>query len=342
VSGDDPYGGQTAANTSPGWLNTTKDEVIDLDLDGMAEFAKDMVKVQDYLNARTGQLQLLAEMPTDAWEGNVLGEAGYIRSMMMNNYKGFTQYFSYLSIALSNVGMAAQTISDIYGSSDGWSAASLDAVSWAFGDKSAPRPGNLPSFVGETFWEKYNKALAAGAPPENAPDWVNQPPRTNADGSVTAIALGPDGQRKEITTFSVPGGGPTIVTTTLYDAKGKVVTQHSERTVTVQRGNSVVTRTEYTGPDGKPAGAQEKFTTYGAAGQETAHGRVTYGADGKPTSTTTDTTGADGSHHITTTNHDGKVVQDLHVGATTEGAEAVPDSPLQDTLDDIQQQDYGI
>jgi len=313
VSGDDPYGGQTAANTSPGWLNTTKDEVIDLDLDGMAEFAKDMVKVQDYLNARTGQLQLLAEMPTDAWEGNVLGEAGYIRSMMMNNYKGFTQYFSYLSIALSNVGMAAQTISDIYGSSDGWSAASLDAVSWAF-----------------------------GAPPENAPDWVNQPPRTNADGSVTAIALGPDGQRKEITTFSVPGGGPTIVTTTLYDAKGKVVTQHSERTVTVQRGNSVVTRTEYTGPDGKPAGAQEKFTTYGAAGQETAHGRVTYGADGKPTSTTTDTTGADGSHHITTTNHDGKVVQDLHVGATTEGAEAVPDSPLQDTLDDIQQQDYGI
>jgi hypothetical protein len=340
VSGDNPYQEQTTANTSPTWLEVGKGEQIDVNLDGMAEFAKDMVKIQDYVNARLGHLDLLGELPKDAWQGNVLGEVGLISSHMFNNYKGFTQYSRYVAVALNNVGMAAQTISDIYGSADGWSGASLDAVNWAFGVKTAPRPGNLPAFIGKTFWERYNEAVAKGAPPENAPDWVNKDPRTNADGSVTALAIGPDGQRREITTLNQ--GGVTTVTTVIYDAKGAVVTQHSERTETIRQGNSVTARTVFTDASGKQVGAQEKTTTYGAGGDVAEEKHVTYGADGKPTGSTTTTTGTDKSHTEVTRDADGKVTADVRIGAATEKADVSAQSPLQQTVEEIRGHDYGL
>ena len=340
MSGDNPYQEHTTANTSPTWLEVGKGEQIDLDLDGMGEFAKDMVKIQEYLNARLGNLDLLGELPKDAWEGNVLGEVSLISTNMFNNYKGFAQYSRYVATALNNVGMAAQTISDIYGSADGWSAASLGAVNWAFGDKQAPRPGNLPAFVGKTFWEHYNESVANGAPPADSPEWINQDPRNNPDGSVTALALGPNGQRREITTLTQ--GGVTLATTALYDSNGNLLTKTSQRTEVTRVGSVETTRTVSSDSTGREVGAQEKELTYGAGGDVTEEKHTTFGTDGKPTSTSTTTTGADNSHTEVTRDADGKVTREVHVGSETEGTDLSEKPPLQEAIDEIQTHDYGL
>jgi hypothetical protein len=341
--GDNPYGEQTAANTSTTWLDDQKK--VDLDLDGLVEFAKNLITIKDNLDSHTGYLSLLGELPMDAWDGTVLGEAAYVQQEMLANYGELRQYLSYLSIALNNIGMAAQTVADIYGSTDGWSAASLDAVNFAFGDKDAPRPDGLPPQIGKTFWDAYFEAQAAGgtAPPANDPGWRDQEkPRTNADGSVTYTATGPNGQVKEITTFSIPGTGVTVTTTTIKGANGKVLSTTSERTTTYTEGSTVVTRTSTTDGGGRITGSREERTTYAeGSGDVVAESKVNYDATGAETSATTTTTASDGTQTTTTTNN-GEVVRQIEVGPQTERGGFSPESPAKDAQDEIKQHDYGI
>ncbi|HEU4421339.1 MAG TPA: hypothetical protein VFR67_02230 [Pilimelia sp.] len=339
MSTDNPYQDQTDANTSLTWLGDQKK--VDLDLDGIREYAANMVTVKENLSSHTGYLDLLGQLPTDAWEGGVLGEGAYMRQQMMNNYGELRQYLAHLSTALDNIGMAARTVADLFSSTDGWSAADINAVNWAFGDKSATRPDNVPSYIGDTYWDKYFEAMndPEGAPPADSGAWVDQGQTVGPGGMVTQTAIGPNGQIKKIVTSTPPGGGAITVTTTIYNARGEVVSTSSSRTSTYLDGNTVVTRTVTTDGSGQTTGTKEDRTTY-SDGTVVAESSESRNADGDVTSSTTTRTNDDGTQTTTATSGDGPA-RTTTTGPQTPGVTGVPDSPTQQALEDIQGHDYG-
>lgn len=336
---ENPYEEQTAANTSQTWL---ADQVeVDLDLDGIREYATNMITIKENLSSHTGYLSLLGSMPTDAWDGGVLGEAAYVRHQMLGNYGELRQYLAYLGTALDNIGMAARTIADLFSSTDGWSAADLNAVNWAFGDRSATRPDNVPSYIGDTFWDKYFEARndPDGAPPADSTAWVDQGQVTGGPfGMVTQTAIGPNGQVKKVTTYSPPGAG-TITTTTIYNARGEVISTTSTQSSTHLDGNTVVTRAVTTDGSGRTTGTQEERTTYDSDGNVVGESRENRNADGDVTSTTSTRTNADGTQTTTTSSGSGPE-RTVVTGEQTEGVNGPPESPAQQALEDVQNHDY--
>src|SRR3712207_2066348 len=138
-----PYESQTTANTKPDWIYDDGHKDVDANLDGMAHYAKNMKIVADNLRGNAGELDLLGTLPTQAWEGGALPEGLYSRHLLMNNYAEFRQYLAYLQQALLNIGSAAQTIAVSYAGTDGWSAADLNSVNFAYG-ASEKRPSGYP------------------------------------------------------------------------------------------------------------------------------------------------------------------------------------------------------
>ncbi|SIR64936.1 hypothetical protein [Micromonospora avicenniae] len=345
---ENPYQRETDLNTRKDWLADQKP--VDVDIDGMVDYGKNMVTIRDNLQSHGGQLNLLNEMPAAAWEGAVLPEAKYMRSQMLQNSGELQQYITYLGTALTNTGMAAQTIADAYSSTDGWSAASLDAVRFAFGDTDAPRPPGLPPFItGKTYWDQYFENLSGagqdGAENEGTGEKKftdTGQPVVNPDGSITHTSVAPDGSVQLMTTQMLPGGG-TLVTYVTKDPSGKVISTTSSKTTTVVRDNSTITTTTDYDAHGKPTGGHRQTDSYGADGSRSQTDEK-LGADGKPTSKTVDQHNADGTRHVTETDGKGKVTQELHTGQDTEGVSTSDalDSPSKSALEEIKQHDYGI
>lgn len=306
------YQDQTAVNTSTGWMGERPE--IDVDLAGMGDYAMSMVRIQWDLLGRLGYLADLAQLPMEAWGGNTINEARYIQGRVGENYRELTRYAQELSTALLHIGMAAQTIADAYGSSDGWSAASLDAVRYAFGDKSVPRPAGLPETVGETYLEQQRERAGEPIDP-TSPAWRSWDRVEDADGTVTQTATAANGQRIEIVTTTTLG--VTTTTTKVYSPDGQVLSTQRQRTVEYADRFGVGSVTTTTGPDGT----------------STSHESVDYGPDGSRTVTTVErapdgaasvteartVTGDDGAR-ITTTTTEGHTTT-VAVGAPTEGPE---------------------
>ncbi len=324
-----PYETQTATNTDPAWLKDGRP--VDVDLDGLTEYAKHMQDAQIDLLGRMANLRHLHGMPNDAWTGLVLGEAAYTRDTMVSNAKELSRYLMELGRALQNIAMAAQTVADAYGSADGTSAASLNAVKFAFGDQTVPRPAGLPPSVGQTYWEKYQEDWAKGTTPlpVDSSAWSATTPLPGSPYQTTEVSTAANGQTREITTTNVPGG-PTIVTTTVYGADRSVLstsTEHRSTSTTTGPGGAltVQSRTQ-TSRNGAVTGSTETTTTY-SGDRQTSEVTVTKDPSGGRTSETREIVGADGTTTTTTVNGKGEETDKVVVGPQTEG-QLTPEKPL--------------
>lgn len=332
-----PYGEQTNVNTNQAWAGDGLP--VDVDLDGMTEYAEQLEAASQDVMSRSGNFMSLTSMSYQAWDGMVLGEAEHFRNQFTANAKELFAYLRELSTALLNVGMAAQTVADAYRNSDGWSAASLDTVMFAYGMPGATRPEGLhPMVGGETYWGLQEKQQRAGNAPidPGSTEWGPETVST-APGLHLLTATHPDGQRREIRTEQTADG--VLTTTTVYARDGSVVTQTGELVSSFYAGGSVqTTTTTYSG--GTVTGRTETRRTYESDGDvhsETVH---TYDAEGRLGDTVTTTTGDDGSRTTTTTDAQGSVTERTAVGADTEGSTGVPDSPAMEEIDRIQEA-YG-
>jgi len=338
VGDENPYESATSYNTSTEWLADQK--AVDLDLDGMADYAQSMKRIEGNLRNELGYVDDLHQVPMEAWRGPVLGEAEYVRTRMGDNASELSQYIQRLGAAMLNVGMAAQTIADTYGSTDGWSAASLNAVRFAFVEYGATRPAGLPSYVeGKTYEQVMaEQAAASGGPTAQSPAWgspTSWETRENADGSTSQIAMTDDGHRMVITT-SAPGVHPAATTTTIYGPNGARIS--SSGTQVAQSSSSYHhSTTTTTTQDGRVTGSTTRSTVAGSANTETV---VTHNADGVETNrrTVTTVTHDDGSQTVTTRNADGKVTDEVRVGPQTAGGPTgeVENTPYKRALDNIE------
>jgi len=336
-----PYANQTAANTDAPWVGDGTP--VDVDLEGLREYAKHMADQQRDLMGRSMHLNHLFQMPVEAWDGAVLGEAAFVRSQLTANAKELSSYLQQLGQAMMNIGSAAQTVADSYQSADGTSAASLNAVLFAYGDKSVPRPPGLRSDVGQTYSEAVSAAASTTPIAEDSPDWGPSTETVVSPYQTARTSVAPNGQVREVVTTSVPGSNLTVVTTTVYGSGGKVLSSSSTRTTSSYDTATNTQRTTVeSSRNGTRTGSTQTTTTYSGADvsrQET----VTYvaGKDGADhrTTTQTETVGSDGVR-TETTKRPGKdgapdeVTDRVVVGPETEGRTS-PQDPIARAYDPL-------
>ncbi|GLW32360.1 hypothetical protein [Actinoplanes regularis] len=328
-----PYPEQTATNARAPWLDGGPP--LDVKLEGLRKYAKHMSDQQVDLVTRGTHLGRLTQMPMDAWSSDVLGEAAAVKAQVLANASELFAYLEMLGKTLHNVGSAAQTIADSYGTGDAMSAASLNDVLFAFGDKSVPRPSGLPKGLGETYWDQ--QANAKAAPLDAASGlWTDGETRQVSPIQTVQTSFGPNGEKREVRITNVPGGGGTITTTTVYDAKGHVVTTSSSRVTTYFNGDTQTTTEESYDAKGNKTGSTRTTTTYTSTG-EVGH-EVTETRDAKDVTTNRKTTDLDESSKVVTETSE-KSVKDkdgdgthfeptdrVTVGRQTEGQEGVSDT----------------
>ncbi|GIE76139.1 hypothetical protein Aph02nite_20890 [Actinoplanes philippinensis] len=258
MAADNPYAEQTAKNASTPWL--AGGPAVDVDLDGLRAYASSLASQQADIASRAAYLRPLGEIPEQAFTGEVLGEADAVRARLVANAGELTVYLQKLAESVGNIGSAARTVADSYGAGDAVSAASLNDVLFAYGDPNAPRPDGLPAGVGATYRDQQS-ALATLPPAADSRDWT-----VTADTPLSAYqtmqtATGPNGERREVMTFTPPGGA-TTVTTTIFGSNGETVSSVTTRTSTRVDGGAEITVRESFGADGKPAGTTETRTEF--------------------------------------------------------------------------------
>jgi uncharacterized protein YukE len=334
-----PYGQQTYENTTEPWLSDTTP--VDVDLDGLQEYAKHMSDARTNLMSQQAHLSHLMSTPMQAWNGNTLGEAAYTRSQMLANASEFTSYLAVLGATLMNIGSAAQTVADIYNSADGTSAASLSDVLFAFGDPTVDRPSSLPKGIGKTYDDavREQQAKATEAPPADDSQWHPPVQTVNSPYETVLVSYSSTGQRREVTTTSSPYGGPVVVTSVTYDAKGKAISTTSTRTsYSYDYANGVSTKTveSYTGD--KLTGKAVTDTTYnGTTGEAAKTATTNTDGAGKSTGGRVETVDPKTGEQVTvttSTDKDGKPVETdrVAVGKATPGQLSV-EAPLADQYD---------
>ncbi|MBO3738453.1 hypothetical protein [Actinoplanes flavus] len=322
MGADNPYADQTAKNTRTPWLGGGPS--VDVDLDGLRDYATLMGKQQTDIMSRTGYLAPLGQMPAAAFDGDVLGEADAVRARLVANAGELTVYLQKLAESVGNIGNAARTVADSYRGGDALSAASLNDVLFAYGDKSVPRPAGLPEGVGVTFQERQAAARPA-VPAADSGEWTTTSVTPLSAYQSLETAAGPNGERREVTTFSAPGSGITTVTTTVFGSDGETVSSVTTRTSTRVTGDVEINVEETFGPDGRQTGTTETRTRYDG---EHVTGRSTEirDADGQTVHRTVETTDADTREQVTVTSErdaDGVIVETNRVvtGIATQGQE---------------------
>jgi hypothetical protein len=328
--GGGPYQSATDKNTSATWLDDAKP--VDVHLHGMVDYAKNVETVKDNLSSHR---QRVSGDMGNAVPGAFAGgfpEIAYAASLHGQNLAEFQQYLNFLGFALMNVANAAQTIADCYSSTDGWSAASLDAVNFAYGDPSAKRPAGLPPGLGQTWSDAYYKAMAKqqedaakGGGDDSAHNWKLSSNYTGTDGSEHMTYTDQYGNTKTIVVLHQGNTTTTTVTT----PKGTTTTVAS--TYTYPYGS--VTTTTVTGPDGHPRTSTVNTSSVGNTS-------VVSNVDdkGHTTSSKTTTYNSDGSQTVTTRTYDDKGnvqnTDSVTYGQEAPGVGNSVDSPTKQAIDD--------
>jgi hypothetical protein len=253
-----PYAEQTAKNTDAPWLGGGPS--VDVDLDGLRAYAAALANQQADIVSRGVYLQPLGEIPGQAFTGEVLGEADAVRARLVANAGELTVYLQKLAESVGNIGSAARTVADSYGSGDAIGAASLNDVLFAYGDPAVPRPAGLPAGVGATFRDQQS-ALAALPPAADSRDWTVTGNVPLSAYQTMETATGPNGERREVLAFTPPGGA-TTVTTTIFGSDGETVSSVTTRTSTRVTGGAEITVQESFGADGRPTGTTETRTEF--------------------------------------------------------------------------------
>ncbi|WP_430789805.1 hypothetical protein [Actinoplanes sp. G11-F43] len=326
---DNPYGEQSKRNTSAPWLGDGP--AVAVDLDGLRDYATRMVNQQQDIANRAGYLLPLGRMPGEAFDGEVLGEADAVRARLVANAGELTVYLRKLAESVGNIGNAARVVANSYGSGDALSAASLNDVLFAYGDKTAPRPAGLPDHVGATF-QDLQTAVGPPPPAADSTDWRPTSANRISAYQTLELATGPNGERREILTFSPPGG-PVTATTTIYGASGETASAVTTRTSTQQTDDTQVTVQETFGADGSRSATTETRTVY-EGDEVTERSTEVRDADGRTVHRTVESTDAATREHVTVTserNDEGELAETNRVvtGVRTGGQESTP-APIAD------------
>ncbi|MFC5007635.1 hypothetical protein ACFPIJ_58745 [Dactylosporangium cerinum] len=345
-----PYQSQTTANTNPAWLDAGHKN-IDADIDGMADFAGNMKIIMENLRGKVPELNLLGTMPINAWAPGSLPEGAYTAHLMLANYNELQQYLSFLAQGLMNTGSAAQTIANAYAGTDGWSAADINAVNFAYGDSRAKRPAGYPEEwlkQVKTWQDAYSENMSSGngAASGVVVRWTDQGTFTDAQGQ-HKVAVSTDGVRREIITRVDPYTGNTVTTTivtyppnpkgqTDEERAGYTRTSRADTTTFATSGNTVQQQTTYYGNDGKLTGSQTQTTTY-TDGEVSGTSTQNKDKDGNNTTGNSVVTNADGSQTITKT-QEGKDPKVLQIGEQTDGVVGAGEQPAQDKINQLRPQ----
>ncbi|GAA4970521.1 hypothetical protein [Actinoplanes utahensis] len=324
MGASNPYPDGSVGSTGAPWLDGNIP--VDIDLDGLREYATRMASHQKEISSRAGYLTTLSQIPQRAFDGEVLGEADAVRAQLLANAGEMTIYLQKLAESVGNIANAARVVADSYGSSDAMAAASLNDVLFAFGDKSVPRPAGLPEGVGRTFQEQQ-AATGPVPPPASSPLWQPSSSTRISAYQTLETATGPNGERRDVLTFSPPGG-PVTTTTTVYDSKGEKVSAVTGRATTRQVDDVEITVEDTFGADGRQTGTTETRTRFDE--NQRVEGRSTdvRDADGNTVHRTTEFTDANSAERITVTeerDEKGGIVETNRVnsGVATEGQDHV-------------------
>ena len=258
MGADNPYAEQTSKNTGAPWLGGGP--AVDVDLDGLREYATLLSNQQADIASRAAYLGPLSQMPGQAFRGDVLGEADAVRARLVANAGELTVYLQKLAESVGNIGSAARTVADSYRSGDAIAAASLNDVLFAYGDKSVPRPEGLPAGVGQTYQE-LQASTGPAAPAADSAAWRITSTTPISAYQTLETATGPNGERREVMTFTPPGGAVTT-TTTVLGGNGAVTSAVTTRRSTRITGNTEITVAEQFGADGRQTGTTETRTRY--------------------------------------------------------------------------------
>ncbi|MFC4064069.1 hypothetical protein [Actinoplanes subglobosus] len=258
MAADNPYAEQTATNTAAPWL--AGGPAVDVDLDGLRDYATSLTNQQADIASRAAYLRPLGEIPGQAFSGEVLGEADAVRARLVANAGELTVYLQKLAESVGNIGSAARTVADSYGAGDAVGAASLNDILYAYGDPGAARPEGLPPGIGRTFQDQQS-ALAALPPAADSRDWTVTANTPLSAYQTMETATGPNGERREVMSFTPPGGA-TTVTTTIFGSNGETVSSVTTRTSTRVTGGTEIVVQENFGADGKPTGTTESRTRF--------------------------------------------------------------------------------
>lgn len=325
-----PYPDGSVGSTGAPWLDGAVP--VDVDLDGLRDYADRMAGHQREITARAGYLTSLSLIPQSAFDGEVLGEADAVRARLVANAGEVTIYVQKLAESVGNIANAARVVADSYGSSDALSAASLNDVLFAFGDKAVPRPAGLSDDVGRTFREQQ-AATGPAAPPANSPLWQPSSATRISAYQTLETATGPNGERRDVLTFSPPGG-PVTTTTTVYDSTGEKVSSVSGRATTRHVDNVEITVEDTFGADGKQIGTTETRTRFDESQRVEGRSTDVRDAGGNTVHRTTEFTDSSSSERITVTeerNEKGEIVVTNRVnsGVATSGQDSV-EPPIAD------------
>ncbi len=346
---NNPYGDQTTQNTQTGWL--PQGGKVEVSLGGTADYAHNVDGISNDLKSRQNYfLRPMQTLTQDAWKGMPLPEGLYVQQLVEHNVGELSQFLAWQMVGLKNVAMAAQTVADLYSSTDGWSAADVDAVKFAFGDHSIPTPASWPFTTAPTFYyDEYNKQISAGNDPVPVPQiyHVTQTLQSHDGRTTYQIAVTDpeaDGtfHTRIIATETTPDGYQ-IVTTTV---DGKTVSK--EQTWYGDYAQETTTETYSIGPEGQPVVTTTvtntdqsqvgRTTTTTTVNGKTTGSQVVdyqpgpgneprvvtttgYDGTGKKISTTIEVTNDDGSTSkktITYTDKGEVVTSDVHIGKHTD------------------------
>jgi len=322
-----PYGGTSAQNTDPAWLNDfTK---VDAKLDSIVEYSRTVWSIAQDLNThRTRVSTQMGELLQSAFAGG-FPEIKFAGVLHGQNLAEFAQYLQKLYEGLDHTANAAKAISDSFRGSDAFASADLNAVLFAFGDASLPRPAGLPDGIGQTFAQAEAAAQAKGQDTKPNKQWQSTG-TTDVDGVLTQTYVDQYGDVRTITDYKVGDEDVQIVT----DPDGVSVTTTDVTTINVGAGTLTTSTSTTTGPDGKT-------TTSTSDEYSTGYSNTTDRYDGgQLKSETVVTYNANGS--VTTSNYavkpDGTrtLVNQVTVGGGDTTPEyGPPDSPLKDTVDKL-------
>lgn len=353
MSEDNPYQFETTVNTTSPWATPDLPE-LSADLDGIRDYAKKIAAVsQDIQGPSATVAAHLAEMPKSAWAGDPLAEMEHVRAYISYNAAELAAYFQQLGTTMTHIGAAAKTIADVYQHGDGYGAASINDVLFAFGDQNVPRPKGLPSYIGQTYLEAdveaQMKAAADGTAPaedltpfdKSDDKWEVQSATSSPYGTTQVMVNPSTGQTMKIVNSFSPSSNVVTAVTTITDHKGHVISSSTTRTTTTSTingdGTASITKTVDSIEDGRTTSRQQTTEHYTAGtvdDKTTTENQVKYDSKGKETVTETSTTSthtySDGSTHEQTTtpgetkDDDRVTTDDVWVGAKTDGPSTDP------------------
>jgi hypothetical protein len=329
--GGGQYQSATDRNTSTDWLDDMKP--VDVKLDGMSDYAGNMMTIMNNLkDHNTYLVQQMNDLVEVAFAGG-FPEISEAATLHKQNVQEFASYNSFLMTSLVNIGSAAQTIADSYASTDGWSAASLSSVEFAFGDKSAGRPPGLPAALGKTYYDKYFEDMAKEDPGASG--------GSDSNWRVQSTTTDPKTGAEKSTYVDQHGNLRTITVTTANGVKTTVIESGGKKTTTVERTvyhpNGSITTKTITTPDGKST-TTESETSSTADGHETTD----FNSKGQATNSTTVKHNSDGTETDTTTSYDkkghGTTTSQVSVAQEGPDVDVTADSPTDDVVKKLQKQ----